>query len=150
MNQDFIVLLLLSAVFLFLGIYYYRRSRLAVNAKQADGLVQGSAILIMAGVFYGLFLIRLVMQSVAGNDRDLANIITLVIYTVIGLFFYLYGNFRGLKAFKLPSELLLGYVGARLLLLEVWRMDLSGRIVVFFAVGALLIASAFFKSRKKQ
>jgi hypothetical protein len=39
-------------------------------------------------------------------------------------------------------------VVARLLLVDVWSMELSGRVITFFVIGALLMSTAFLTKRK--
>jgi hypothetical protein len=43
----------------------------------------------------------------------------------------------------------LGGVVLRLLLIDVWQMDLVGRIITFFVVGTLLLSTAFIKKGAK-
>lgn len=74
------------------------------------------------------------------ND-DTAVMIALAIYTIAGIGAYFSGR-------RVYGGLLLGFVIARLLLVDVWRMELTGRIITFFLVGALLMSTAFL-SRKK-
>ncbi len=43
----------------------------------------------------------------------------------------------------------LGFVVLRLLTVDVWKMELTGRIITFLLVGALLMSTAFLV-RKRQ
>jgi len=74
----------------------------------------------------------------------------LVIYTIIGLITYIYGKTNEYKIVILYGGVLLGFVVVRLLFIEVWDMELTGRIITFFLVGALLISTAFLGRKKKM
>lgn len=43
---------------------------------------------------------------------------------------------------------LLAFTVVHLLLIDVWNMDLTGRIITFFLVGALLMGTAFMSKKK--
>ncbi len=83
------------------------------------------------------------------EDDDLARGVALVSYTLVGVALMYYGTQIREKALHLAGALLLGAVVLRLLLVEVWQMALSGRIITFIAIGALLIATAFFEKKLK-
>jgi uncharacterized membrane protein len=72
-----------------------------------------------------------------------------VIYTIIGIISYLYGLAIGKRVLQLYGGTLIGFVVGRLLLVDVWRMELAGRIVTFFLIGALLVSTAFLGKKKK-
>ena len=74
----------------------------------------------------------------------------MVIYTIIGLITYFYGMFNGKKVVQFYGGTLLGIVVLRLLLADVWRMDMGRRIATFFLVGALLISTAFIGKKKQN
>jgi hypothetical protein len=83
------------------------------------------------------------------QNTDTAVTICLIIYTIIGLIFYLKGQFKSSKTLRLYGAILLGFVVGRLLIIDVWKMALSGRITIFFLVGILLMSTAFL-GRKSQ
>jgi hypothetical protein len=70
--------------------------------------------------------------------------ISLVIYTIIGLIVYSSG-----QTTKLYGGILLGFVVIHLLLIDVWYLELTGRIITFFVVGTLLMLTAFIGRNKK-
>ncbi len=67
----------------------------------------------------------------------------LFVYTAVGLSFYIFGKLRDRVMFRWYGGVLLGFVVVRLLVVDVWQMELSGRIVTFFVIGAVLLASGF-------
>ncbi|MBI4021961.1 MAG: hypothetical protein HY372_01255, partial [Candidatus Andersenbacteria bacterium] len=48
---------------------------------------------------------------------------------------------------RLYGAVLLGFVVLRLLFIDVWKLALTGRIITFFLVGALLVSTAFLGRR---
>jgi uncharacterized membrane protein len=80
---------------------------------------------------------------------DVATTVSLIVYTVLGLSFLVLGRINESKSWQLCGGVLLGAVVLRLLLIDVWQMDLVGRIITFFVVGTLLISTAFIKKVKK-
>jgi hypothetical protein len=86
--------------------------------------------------------------GIANNDT--AHMIALIIYTLAGLVFYIRGIMRDRLYFRWVGGLLLGVVVFRLLFVEAWKMDLSGRIITFFVVAILLIATAFISKKNDK
>jgi hypothetical protein len=83
-------------------------------------------------------------------QTDIAVMISLIIYTVCGLYAYLYGKFHSNKVILFYGGAILGFVVGRLLLVEIWSMTIGGKIVTFFAIGALLMSTAFIGRKKKK
>jgi hypothetical protein len=81
---------------------------------------------------------------------DMATALALFSYTVIGFSLFIYGRLRGEKFYLTFGATVLGCVVLRLLLVDVWQMELVGRIITFFAVGTLLISTAFIRPNQKQ
>ncbi|GIW65632.1 MAG: hypothetical protein KatS3mg094_151 [Candidatus Parcubacteria bacterium] len=100
------------------------------------------------GSIYLYILLWLSLHAGINND-NIATGIALVIYTIIGLTAYLYGTSSQTRGLYIYGGSLIGAVVLRLLLVEVWKMQLEWRIVVFFSVGILLMSTVFFiKSRR--
>jgi len=72
--------------------------------------------------------------------------ISLMVYTIIGLICYFYGLTNEKNGLRLYGGALVGFVVGRLLLVDVW---IAGRIITFFLIGTLLVGTAFL-GRKKQ
>lgn len=128
------VLLSLSLVLLFIA-YYLRRFKNPL-ATVFWGL----------GGAYAMGLIWLSCNALIANP-NLHVTVALGIYTVAGLIFNLYGVLKDNKDSRIAGGILIGIVVARLLLVDVWEMALSAKIITFFIIGALLISTAFFNKK---
>lgn len=149
MHEDASVLVLLTAALLLVSLnFYYLKEALYVKVAQ---------VFLVFGSVYSLILIWLFLHAgidTYGYDANYAveqlryqtaTIWSLVIYTVIGIIVYINGVRSGSKGMSLGGSILLGLVVARLLFVEVWEMDITGRIITFLVIGALLISTAFIK-----
>jgi uncharacterized membrane protein len=67
------------------------------------------------------------------------------VYTVLGLILFIKGRTGDRKTTLTAGGVLLGFVVLRLLLIDVWQMELFGRVVTFAAIGVLLVSTAFIK-----
>jgi hypothetical protein len=76
---------------------------------------------------------------------DVAVLVSLVLYTLFGIGLYVQGVGNKLPLSKTCGTVLIAMVVARLLLIDVWDMALAGRIITFFAIGALLMSTAFMR-----
>ena len=142
-GEHFFVLLLMSAVLFLLGIFFMMIPR--ENGSE-EGVVMQT--LFVAGSIYAYILLWLSLHATI-VDKDTATMICLVVYTLIGLGAYVYGKLSEQKGLSYYGGVLLGFTIAHLLLIDVWNMELSGRIITFFIVGALLMTTAFI-GKKKQ
>lgn len=143
-HKDFFVLLVLGLTLLGLGIFFLRRVR-EIEDKEPQQL---NASLLVVGSLYAYTLLWLSLHAAFQNDNT-AVMISLVVYTIIGLISYFYGLANDKKGLRFYGSALIGFVVGRLLLVDVWRMELAGRIVTFFLIGALLVSTAFL-GKKKQ
>lgn len=140
--EDFFVLLTLGVVLLGLGTFFWTQAR---TTKTTDvGLLSG--LLASAGSLYLFALLWLSLKATMLNAT--AVMTALAVYTIIGLITHLTGKANGQQGLKVYGGIVLGGVVARLLLIDVWSMELSGRIITFFLVGALLISTAFVGRKK--
>ncbi len=99
------------------------------------------------GGIFGLLLIWFVTHLFMGNG-DIATFTALVVYTIVGVGFYVMGVKENYKPYMLVGGLLFGIVVARVLFVEFWDMDIVMRIITSFVLGALLISTAFIKKNK--
>lgn len=143
-HKDFFVLLLLSLTFLGLGLFFSSRTREAGDEKS-----QFKAILLIVGSIYAYILLWLSLHA-ALQDDNTAVMISLVVYTIIGIISYFYGMANDKRSLRLYGGTLIGFVVGRLLLADVWRMELAGRIITFFLIGALLMSTAFLGKKKEN
>lgn len=144
-HKDFFVLLVLSLTMLGLGAFFLRRVK-EINDKEPQQL---NATLLIVGSAYAYLLLWLSLHAGLLNDNT-AVMISLVIYTIIGLIAYFYSLANKKRGLYLYGSALVGFVVGRLLLVDVWKMELAGRIVTFFLIGALLVSTAFLKRKKHE
>ena len=77
---------------------------------------------------------------------NVATIISLVLWTIVGLIFYLQKELG--KVFHWLGVGILSIVILHLFLIEVWYLSITGRIIAFILVGIGLIATAFLHSNR--
>ena len=142
-HKDFFVILILGLTFFGVGLSL----RLLVPDRDGKESHNISNILLVAGSLYAYALIWLSLHAVLVND-DTAVMVSLFIFTVIGLMAYFYGRTTGNRGLTIYGGVMLGSVVARLLLVDVWKMRLTGRIITFFIVGAMLMSTAFLGRKK--
>lgn len=145
-HKDFFVLLVLGLTFLGLGAFFLRRVKEIEDKEESQ---QFNAILLIAGSAYMYALLWLSLRAGLLNDNT-AVMISLVIYTIIGLTAYFYGLANEKKGLRLYGSALVGFVVGRLLLVDIWKMELAGKTVTFFLIGALLVGTAFLGKKKQN
>lgn len=101
-----------------------------------------------AGGISILLLIWFVTHLFVGS-YDVATFMSLVIYTVCGVVFYVFGAREGYAPYKVVGGILFGIVVARVLFVEFWEMSIAMRTLTSFVLGALLISTAFIRPHKK-
>ncbi len=143
-NKDFFVLLILGLTMLALGLFFMRRVHEVADTEPKTL----SATLLVIGSLYMYGLLWLSLHAELENE-NIAVMISLVTYTVIGLTAYFYGLTNNKKGLQWYGGALIGFVVVRLLMIDVWKMELTGRIFTFFMVGALLVGTAFLGKKKK-
>lgn len=137
-HDDFFVLVIIAMVFFVLGLAYRRPARVLGDVDTRDTNIA----LMVIGSLYAGALIWLSLHAALVND-DTAVMLALAIYTVVGIGIYLEGVAKDYSVLRTYGGLILGTVVARLLLVDVWNMELTGRIVTFFVIGSLLMSTAF-------
>lgn len=135
-HKDFFVLLILSLTLFGLGLFFR-----TINKP--------SPRLLVAGSIYAYILLWLSLGSLFPTG-NLAVMVSLVMYTIIGIIVYFSGVTHNIKGRRMYGAALIGFVVARLFLVDVWNMELTGRIITFFAVGALLMSTAFLGRKKNS
>lgn len=144
-HNDFFVLLILALTFLGLGTFFLRY----VKEDEKEETDKLSAILLIVGSFYAYMLLWLSLHAGLQN-KNTAVTISLIIYTIIGLLSYFYGLAKEKNRLRLYGGSLVGFVVIRLILVDVWTMEIGGRIITFFLIGALLMSTAFFGRKKNE
>jgi uncharacterized membrane protein len=143
-SENFFVILILGLVLLGLGLFFLRRTYQINNEKPSEINIG----LLVAGSIYLYILLWLFLHK--GFENEIATTICLVVYTIVGIISYIYGFSNQKRVLKIYGGLIVGFVVLRLLLIDIWKMELTGRIVTFFLIGALLISTAFLTNRKKE
>ncbi len=104
------------------------------------------ATLITVGGLYYLALIWLCLHALLGDQ--LGTAVSLVTYTVIGLGLYIGGLKTSDEFARLFGAMIVGGVVLRLLIVDIWDLELIFRIIAFFVIGVLLLATAFINKRR--
>jgi uncharacterized membrane protein len=102
----------------------------------------------IGGVFTVL-LVWFVTHLFMGNF-DVATFVSLVIYTITGVAFYVIGARESYKPYMMIGGVLFGIVVARVLFVEFWEMDIVIRFITSFVLGILLISTAFIRLSHKK
>jgi uncharacterized membrane protein len=169
LHDDFFVLVTLGLSLAVVARFLYEKW------QDTDGKATTVAVLTIVASLYGLGLIWLVLHAGAyefesypsyydamyyGGETGYyvpdvsaygrATMLSLIIYTLIGLILFIAGKRRGRTAFVWGGGILLGLVVGRLLLVEVWQMELVIRILTFVVIGILLISTAFIRKQRKE
>jgi uncharacterized membrane protein len=135
-HSDFAVLLLIGTVLF--GVGYQLASR--GDDTNTD------VTLITVGALYYLTLIWLCFHTLLGDQ--LGTAVSLVTYTVIGLGLYIGGIKTSDEYARLFGAMIVGGVVVRLMLIDIWELELIFRIIAFFVIGVLLLGTAFIKKQR--
>jgi hypothetical protein len=142
-NKDFFVLLVMAISLFVSGMIFW-----ANNSNKESRLSKLSSLYLVAGSIYVYIIIWRSFHAGLQND-DMAVMLSLLIYTIAGLVSYFFGKFNNIRSALYYGGFLLGFVVLRLLIVDIWRMELAGRIITFFVIGALLISTAFIGRKRK-
>jgi len=143
-HKDFFVILFLGAMLLSLGLFFFSCKRDTDNEEFGQLI----PTLLIIGSIYMYVLLWLSLHSEL--MENVAVMISLAVYTVIGIASYFYGSVNGRNSLRAYGGALIVFVVSRLFLVDIWNMEMSGRIVVFFLIGALLVSTAFLSKNKKE
>ncbi len=146
-NQDFAVLIMMALALIFSGRLI---GDLLKQQNSSDHeVVTYSSSLIVAGSVYAGYLIWQFFHILMPLNPDMATMLSLCIFTILGLSAYFAGLYGGDMARRTYGAGLLGFVVFRLIFVDVWNMELFGRVVTFLAIGVLLMSTAFLSKNKK-
>jgi hypothetical protein len=137
-HSDFFVLVIMSVMFAIFGLFY----KLNQVGVKDDGKLKLYQFYIICSSFYAFVTVWLCSHSLINND-DTAVFISLFIYTIVGLGAYFTGIFNQKNLVRIYGTSVLVLVVIRLLLVDVWNMELSLRIITFIVLGVLFISTAF-------
>ncbi|MBY0309618.1 DUF2339 domain-containing protein [Patescibacteria group bacterium] len=142
-HDDFFILVVLTCAFILTGTFFLARARETGEVV----LERLGGVLAIIGSLYVYVLLWRVLHVVLPSS--LAVMTALVMYTVVGITAYLSGLSTNKKLIKLYGGALVCFVVLRLLLVDVWHMEMAGRIITFAIVGVLLMSTAFLGKRKQ-
>ncbi len=139
MHADFFVLFTLAASLLGLGTFF------ALVKHEDSDAVQLAIGQIIVGSLYAYALLWLSLHALL--DDTTAVVMSLIIYTIIGIVVYVVGQVQNWNAWRVYGGVLVGAVVVRILLVDIWNMDMAGKIVTFLVIGTLLMSTAFFQTK---
>jgi hypothetical protein len=142
LTKDFFVVLLVVVILFALG-FMYRKIKGDGEAK--SGFYLDNLFLIVGSVYAYFLLWSIFHVGITGVVMSVG--VSLVVFTIIGLIKYFYGISVGSKILRNYGGLLIGFVILRLLLVDIWDMEIGGRVIVFILVGILLMSTAFISRR---
>ncbi len=105
-------------------------------------------LLYTAGAYF-LMLVWLVAHATFASV-DVAVTVSLLIFTACGLCLYIYGRSTNIAHYQYAGGVVIALVIGRLLLVDVWRMQLLERFITFFIIGGLLMSTAFYGRKQKS
>lgn len=148
LHADFFALLSITVSLWITGLYIYQKDQ---NLSLQDDPETSTAyrFLLIAAAIYTLILIWLVNHSTL-KPQYLARMVTLSLYTLIGLTAYIQGQIRIMPFLYRFGQIITLAVIGWLLLIEVWDMQLTGRIITFFSIGILLMGSVLIRKQIHQ
>jgi hypothetical protein len=139
----FLVLLFTLVAF---GLAAYFRARFVRQPEAAASLLP--RVLTAVGSFAAAALVW--HSATAIFERSASAVMaSLFVYTGVGIVAYVAGLQRDNPRLRLYGSIFLGAVVLRLLFVDVWQMELSGRIITFFVIGAVLLGSGFVGRRSR-
>jgi len=142
MHVHFVALLFVTFAFFSTSILLFR------TQSEDEKVPQAPIVLSIIGLLYTLILVWLVTGSVLSSDA--ATTVSLIIYTLLGIGLFVKGKIMKSTVVTVLGAVLLGGVVTRLLLIDIWQMDLVGRVITFGAIGLLLMSTAFIGKKKDK
>ncbi|MCX6703455.1 MAG: DUF2339 domain-containing protein [Candidatus Zambryskibacteria bacterium] len=142
LHSDFAVLLILALVSVAVGYLY------SFFKEQNSKELQLHQFMFIVGTFYVYAIIWLSAHALAAND-DSAVFVSLLTFTLIGLTTHFIGLFKDNSVLKNYGKFLLILVVGRLLLVDVWKMELALRVVTFIVLGIMFMSTAFIGKKKE-
>lgn len=105
-------------------------------------------------LYYALGLVYFWMFGYSGvsdiSDASTAIVVMLIVFTMIGIGFYIYGKLHNNKQYShIGTAIIIGII-ARVLIVELRQMALIMRIVTCLVIWGMLVASGFIGNTKKE
>lgn len=141
LHSDFVVLLMSIVALCIVGTILSERKqgvpRRGVTTMQVAFSVAG---------FYTFILVWLIANALL--TPDVASMVALTVYTFCGITAFVYGRLNEVRVARVVGTLLIAAVLMRLMFIEVWQMEIAGRIITFFVIGVMLMSTAFIRQTK--
>lgn len=116
---------------------------LHAGQDKTDEPVSAASTLTVFASLYAVAWVWLATHAALAYEQG--TMVALLIYLITGLTLYIEGRSMGSQGLKIAGAALIAIVVGRLLLVEVWAMTITGRIIIFTIVGVVLISTAFIK-----
>ncbi len=142
LHSDFTVLFVMAVILALLGVFY------KMNKREDSVGVKVYEVAFIASTFYVYALIWLSLHFLM--DSDSAVFVSLFIYTVVGLGTHFAGIFKHNESMRKYGMFILILVVMRLVLVDVWKMELVLRVVTFIVLGVMFMSSAFISKSQKN
>lgn len=142
-HSDFVVLVLMTVLLAVLGEFFRLNDR-----GQSEGAKIHNVALATSSA-YAFALVWLCSHTLI-QDNDTAVFFSLFVYTIVGLGTHFYGLFNSHNTLRKYGMTVLVLVVLRLLLVDVWNMDLVLRVVTFIVLGAMFMSSAFISKKQNK
>lgn len=139
-TKDFFAIFLMALMFFILAVVFYRTEEMTI-----EDIGKGTLFSVL-GSLYAFVLIWLSTHIILSDDQ--ATMLSLLVYTVIGMTLYIKGKIASEKNKKAFGGIILLFVTGHLLLVDVWGMDVLGRIATFSMIGILFMSTAFIGRKK--
>lgn len=141
-HSDFAVLFLMLVITVFLGMFL----KSLVQNKEGETIYP--AYLITSSVYF-FILVWLINHFIFINTVDTGVFVSLFIYCISGLYTYFTGKFRDIKILRNYGSVILICLVVRLVIVDVWNMDIVLRVVTFIVIGGMFIGTAFISNKNK-
>ncbi|MEK7068811.1 MAG: DUF2339 domain-containing protein [Patescibacteria group bacterium] len=137
-NEHFFVLAILGMTLGGLGIVFFK----SAQANLSEDVRNANATLLIIGSAYAYILLWLSLHAAMPYSPDIAVMIALIVYTIVGIGTYLEGTNHMREGLRAYGGVLLCFVVGRLLIVDVWQMELTGRIITFFGSYAISVVTS--------
>jgi len=144
LHPEFFGICILGFVLAIAGVVLRMHSK---EDSYETGISAGEILIIVSSLFV-LALIWLISHAIF--SKDIGTMWSLTLYTITGLLIFFKGKFVENKEITTAGGVLIGFVVARLLLVDVWNMDPVGRIITFIVVGVLLVSTVFIRNTTRS
>jgi hypothetical protein len=136
-HTSFLTLFLIFVVSLGLAVF------LSEYKGQFIKLIEKIQILfVWSAGLYGVVLIWLSSHALFVSDSQAVSV-SLFVYVTCGLVVYISGRYYGSHILRVAATVLLSGVVLRLVIVDVWSMDLPFRVLTFAGIGILFLGTSF-------